>query len=130
MDGNRILKYAKKQVKGRVRYQVSVSDTARKRGAPQLGTLGSGNHFLEIQKVDKIFDEIGKENGDRRRRGANSHFNSLWFTGIGHQVCSDYCALPKEYCGKKIYSLLIENLRASPIIHQKEKVIEKRCTWL
>ena len=34
-----------------------ISETARKRGASQLGSLGSGNHFLEIQKVDKIFDE-------------------------------------------------------------------------
>jgi Uncharacterized conserved protein len=33
-----------------------VSNMARKRGAPQLGTLGSGNHFLEVQKVDKIYD--------------------------------------------------------------------------
>ena len=35
----------------------SVSDIARKRGAPQLGKLGSGNHFLEIQKVDNIVNE-------------------------------------------------------------------------
>ena len=34
-----------------------VSDRARKRGAPQLGSLGSGNHFLEIQKVAEIHDE-------------------------------------------------------------------------
>ena len=35
----------------------AVSDTARKRGSAQLGSLGSGNHFLEIQKVERIFDE-------------------------------------------------------------------------
>jgi len=34
-----------------------VSDRARKRGAPQLGSLGSGNHFLEVQKVAEIHDE-------------------------------------------------------------------------
>ena len=39
----------------------SVSDIARKRGAPQLGSLGSGNHFLEIQKVDKIINERGSK---------------------------------------------------------------------
>ena len=33
-----------------------VSDLAKKRGMPQLGTLGAGNHFLEIQRVDKIID--------------------------------------------------------------------------
>jgi len=34
-----------------------ISDRAMERGLPQIGTLGSGNHFLEIQKVDEIFDE-------------------------------------------------------------------------
>ena len=34
-----------------------VSDKARKRGAPQLGSLGSGNHFLEVQRVEEIHDE-------------------------------------------------------------------------
>ncbi len=34
-----------------------VSDFAKKRGAPQLGTLGSGNHFLELQVVEEIFNE-------------------------------------------------------------------------
>ena len=33
-----------------------VSSHARERGTPQLGTLGSGNHFLEVQKVDEIYD--------------------------------------------------------------------------
>ena len=58
-----------------------VSDLARKRGGPQLGTLGSGNHFLEVQKVDKIFDEkaagaMGIE------RGSDYYFDTLWFQGI------------------------------------------------
>src|SRR5215470_5034115 len=35
----------------------AVSERAKQRGAPQLGTLGSGNHFLEVQYVDQIFDE-------------------------------------------------------------------------
>src|SRR4051812_47992562 len=35
----------------------AVSERAKQRGAPQLGTLGSGNHFLEVQYVDEIFDE-------------------------------------------------------------------------
>lgn len=38
-----------------------VSSRAKKRGIGQLGTLGSGNHFLEIQKIDKIFDEAAAE---------------------------------------------------------------------
>ncbi len=42
-------------MKGADPSQVSVK--ARKRGRPQLGTLGSGNHFLEIQRVEEIYDE-------------------------------------------------------------------------
>ena len=34
-----------------------VSDKAKKRGIPQLGSLGSGNHFMEVQQVDEIFDD-------------------------------------------------------------------------
>ena len=66
-----------------------VSDRARKRGAPQLGSLGSGNHFLEIQKVEKIHDEraaraMGLEEGQAT---ILIHCGSR---GFGHQVCSDY----------------------------------------
>jgi RNA-splicing ligase RtcB/intein/homing endonuclease len=44
-----------------------VSNEAKKRGAPQLGTLGAGNHFLEIQKVDKIYlPEVAKVFGIER----------------------------------------------------------------
>ena len=35
----------------------AVSQRAKKRGLDQVGTLGSGNHFLEVQKVEKVFDE-------------------------------------------------------------------------
>lgn len=67
-----------------------VSEKAKKRGAPQIGSLGAGNHFLEIQKVDEIFypeaakafgiDEVGQimvmiHTGSR---------------GAGHQIASDY----------------------------------------
>ena len=34
-----------------------VSNKAKKRGIPQLGSLGSGNHFLEVQKIEEIYDE-------------------------------------------------------------------------
>ena len=44
-----------------------VSSTAKSRGHRQLGSLGSGNHFLEIERVDKIFDErIAKHLGIER----------------------------------------------------------------
>jgi tRNA-splicing ligase RtcB len=67
-----------------------VSNEARKRGAPQLGTLGAGNHFLEIQKVDKIYlPEVAKVFGVERpdQVMVMIHTGSR---GLGHQVCADY----------------------------------------
>ncbi len=68
----------------------NVSSNAKKRGMPQLGSLGSGNHFLEIQKVNKIFDrEVAKAFGIEKEGQimAMIHTGSR---GLGHQVCSDY----------------------------------------
>ncbi|MEM3412182.1 MAG: RtcB family protein [archaeon] len=67
-----------------------VSSEAKKRGIPQLGSLGSGNHFLEIQKVDKIYDpEVAKAFGifEENQVMIMIHTGSR---GLGHQVCSDY----------------------------------------
>lgn len=67
-----------------------VSSEARKRGAPQLGTLGAGNHFLEIQKVDKIFlPEIAKIFGIEKEGQATVMIHT-GSRGFGHQVCTDY----------------------------------------
>jgi len=55
----------------------SVSDIAKKRGAPQLGSLGSGNHFLEIQKVDKIVNERAAKAMGIDEQGQLTVFNSL-----------------------------------------------------
>ncbi|MGH9910441.1 MAG: RtcB family protein, partial [Nitrososphaerales archaeon] len=67
-----------------------VSNMARKRGAPQLGSLGSGNHFLEVQKVDKILDpEAAKEYGIDHE-GQVTILIHCGSRGFGHQVCTDY----------------------------------------
>ncbi len=67
-----------------------VSNEARKRGAPQLGTLGAGNHFLEIQKVDKIYlPEVAKVFGIERE-GQVCVMIHTGSRGFGHQVCTDY----------------------------------------
>lgn len=67
----------------------AISEYAKTRGRDQVGTLGSGNHFLEIQKVAEIFD---KENAEKFGLFENQvvvmiHTGSR---GLGHQVCSDY----------------------------------------
>lgn len=65
-----------------------VSDLAKKRGAPQLGTLGSGNHFLEVQKVEKVFDaETAKAFGIFE--GQITIMIHSGSRGFGHQVCDD-----------------------------------------
>ncbi len=66
-----------------------VGETAKKRGMGQFGTLGSGNHYLEVQVVDRVFDEefaevLGLEKG---RVVASIHCGSR---ALGHQVGADY----------------------------------------
>jgi tRNA-splicing ligase RtcB (3'-phosphate/5'-hydroxy nucleic acid ligase) len=67
----------------------AVSERAKRRGHDQLGTLGSGNHFVEVQEVDVVFDEpaadaMGLHPGDCV---VLIHTGSR---GLGHQVCTDY----------------------------------------
>jgi tRNA-splicing ligase RtcB len=67
----------------------AVSGRARARGADQLGTLGSGNHFLEVQRVDRIFDtEAALAFG--LREGQVTVLIHSGSRGLGHQVCTDY----------------------------------------
>ncbi|HSG83949.1 MAG: RtcB family protein [Nitrosopumilus sp.] len=72
-----------------------VSDKARKRGAPQLGSLGSGNHFLEVQKVAEIHDEeAAKRMGIEE--GTITILIHCGSRGFGHQVCSDYLRVAEQ----------------------------------
>ncbi|MEX0862771.1 RtcB family protein [Nitrosopumilus sp.] len=72
-----------------------VSDKARKRGAPQLGSLGSGNHFLEVQKVAEIHDEeAAKRMGIKE--GTITILIHCGSRGFGHQVCSDYLRVSEQ----------------------------------
>jgi len=67
----------------------AVSPRAKQRGGPQLGTLGSGNHFIEIQEVVEIYDEeVARAFGlFQGQLTVEIHSGSR---GLGHQVCSDY----------------------------------------
>ncbi len=67
-----------------------VSSTAKSRGAPQLGSLGSGNHFLEVQSVDKIFDKEATNRFGITQSGQVVVLIHTGSRGLGHQVCSDY----------------------------------------
>ncbi len=67
-----------------------ISPTAKSRGAPELGTLGSGNHFLEIQQVDRIFDPEKAKALGIYEEGQVTVMIHTGSRGFGHQVCSDY----------------------------------------
>jgi len=90
-----------------------VSDKARKRGAPQLGSLGSGNHFLEVQKVAEIHDEeAAKRMGiEKDQVTILTHCGSR---GFGHQVCSDYLRISEQALKKYDISLADRELACVP----------------
>ena len=66
-----------------------VGDRARERGLGQVGSLGSGNHFLEIQVVDAIYDESLAE-AFGLWRGLVCVMIHSGSRGLGHQICSDH----------------------------------------
>ncbi|HIH72201.1 MAG TPA: RNA-splicing ligase RtcB [Thermococcaceae archaeon] len=73
----------------------AVSQKAKQRGAPQLGSLGSGNHFLEVQVVDKVFnEEIAKVYG--LFEGQVVVMVHTGSRGLGHQVASDYLKIMEK----------------------------------
>jgi len=93
----------------------AVSQVAKNRGAPQLGSLGSGNHFLEIQKVDKIFD---KEAAAKYGITQENQIMVLVHTGsrgLGHQVCSDYLRIIEAATKKYGISLPDRELACAPM---------------
>ncbi|MDD4995470.1 MAG: RtcB family protein [Patescibacteria group bacterium] len=92
----------------------AVSAQAKKRGRDQLGTLGSGNHFLEIQAVDQIYDEpLAKELGiETGRVMVMIHTGSR---GLGHQVCTDYVKIMAPKLAKWGIELPDRELACAPI---------------
>lgn len=69
-----------------------VSARAIERGKQQLGTLGSGNHFLEVEVVEEIFDETAARIFGLRKGQINIMIHS-GSRGLGYQICDDYLAL-------------------------------------
>ncbi|MFP4040124.1 MAG: RtcB family protein [Desulfosudaceae bacterium] len=92
----------------------AVSDRALERGKKQLGTLGSGNHFLEVGQVEEVFDETGA-----RRMGLSDGQVTLMLhsgsRGLGHQVCDDYLAVMAKAAHKSRIELVDRQLACAPI---------------
>jgi tRNA-splicing ligase RtcB len=68
----------------------AVSERALERGLPQLATLGSGNHFLEIQKVETVFDDAAARAFGLTGPGQVLVMVHCGSRGLGHQVASDF----------------------------------------
>jgi len=91
-----------------------VSQKAKQRGQPEVGTLGSGNHYLEIQKVDKIFlPEIAKVMGieNEGQVTAMIHCGSR---GLGHQVATDYIRVMEQAMQKYNITVPDRELACAP----------------
>ena len=92
-----------------------VSDRAKQRGLVQLGSLGSGNHFLEVQVVDEIFDPWAAEIMGLREPGQVLVFVHTGSRGFGHQICQDYLEVMEEASGRYGISLPDRQLACAPI---------------
>ncbi|OGS52535.1 MAG: RNA-splicing ligase RtcB, partial [Euryarchaeota archaeon RBG_13_61_15] len=96
-----------------------VDQKAKQRGAPQLGTLGGGNHFLEVQRVERIFDEaaakaFGITGPDQIV--VSIHSGSR---GCGHQIASDYIRVMEDALRKYSIQVPDRQLACAPV-HSQE----------
>lgn len=90
-----------------------VSKTARSRGRDQLGTMGAGNHFVEVQRVDEIFDESAA-----RKLGLFKDQVTVMIhtgsRGLGHQVATDFIHLMMRVMPKYGIELPDRELACAP----------------
>lgn len=98
----------------------SVSESAYKRGAVQLGTLGGGNHFIELQVVEEVYDSdvaerFGLEPGQLT---VMIHTGSR---GFGHQICNDYSKSLLTAAKKYGIDIPDRGLACAPIQSQEGK---------
>ena len=97
-----------------------VSQKAKQRGFPQSGTLGSGNHFLEIQEVKEVYDQkaaaiLGVE------RGQVTVMIHCGSRGLGHQVCTDHLRALETATKKYGITLPDRQLACAPVASPEGK---------
>ncbi len=91
-----------------------VSFRALERGAPQLGTLGAGNHFMEIQEVEEVYDEKAAQVFGLSK-GQITVMIHCGSRGLGHQVCDDYIKVMDGASRKYKIALRDRQLVCAPI---------------
>jgi tRNA-splicing ligase RtcB len=92
-----------------------VSDKAKKRGLPQLGTLGSGNHFLEVAVVDEIYERDAAKVMGIEDLGQIVVLIHTGSRGFGHQICSDYVEILGQAVKRYGISLPDRQLACAPV---------------
>ncbi|HAR99479.1 MAG TPA: RNA-splicing ligase RtcB, partial [Syntrophus sp. (in: bacteria)] len=92
----------------------AVSDRALERGRDQLGTLGSGNHFLEIEVVEEIFDPVAAA-AFGLAPGQLCVMIHSGSRGLGYQVCDDYLARMVKHAGELGLELPDRQLACAPL---------------
>ncbi len=90
-----------------------ISDKAYERGRAQQGTLGSGNHFLEIQHVDEIYDEKAAD-ALGLFKGQVTIMIHTGSRGFGHQVCTDFLQVMERAVSKYKIELPDKELACAP----------------
>jgi tRNA-splicing ligase RtcB (3'-phosphate/5'-hydroxy nucleic acid ligase) len=92
----------------------AVSPRARQRGADQLGTLGSGNHFLEVQVVERVVDPVAAE-AFGLAPGRVTVMIHCGSRGLGHQVCTDHLATMDRVVARHGIELPDRQLACAPL---------------
>jgi tRNA-splicing ligase RtcB len=92
----------------------AVSQLARLRGHDQLGTMGAGNHFVEVQRVDHVFDPVVAE-AFGLREGQVTVLIHSGSRGLGHQVCTDHVRAMDALMGRSGLVLPDRQLACAPV---------------
>ncbi|MDD1772161.1 MAG: RtcB family protein [Methanomassiliicoccales archaeon] len=96
-----------------------VSSKAKQRGVPQVGSLGSGNHFLEVDRVDKIFDPVAAKAFGIVEEGQVTVSIHCGSRGCGHQIATDYLQVMEMAVKNSGLRLPDRQLACTPV-HSRE----------
>ena len=92
----------------------AVSERAKERGRPQLGTVGSGNHFVEVQWVDEVYDAAAAAQLGLAQGSVTILIHS-GSRGLGYQVCDDFIKVMLKAAAKYAIELPDRQLCCAPL---------------
>jgi len=92
-----------------------VSPKAKQRGIPQVGSLGSGNHFLEVDRVERIFDPVAAKAFGLTEEGQVTVSIHCGSRGCGHQIATDYLQVMERSVKDRGLRLPDRQLACAPV---------------